>query len=72
MDVGFYLNSSPRRGTLVLGEGWSRPSEKELAQARVRGLLLHNVLAQASEPSLSEIGLGVWTKTFSLSRFYCV
>ena len=36
MDDGLCLNSPPRRGILVLGEGWSRPSEKELAQARVQ------------------------------------
>jgi len=45
MDDGFCLNSPPRLGTLVLGEGWTCPSEKELAQVRVRGLLLCNVLA---------------------------
>ena len=68
MDDGLCLNSPLRGGTLVLGEGWSRPSEKELAQARVRELLLCNVLAHASELSLSEIGLGVWTKAFSLNK----
>ncbi|QCE11651.1 hypothetical protein DEO72_LG10g2886 [Vigna unguiculata] len=31
MDDGFCLNPPPRRGTLVLDEGPSRPSEKELA-----------------------------------------
>jgi len=68
MDDGFCLNSPPRRGISVLGEGWSHPNEKELAQARVRGLMLCYVLAQASKPSLSEMGLDVWTKAFSLSK----
>ena len=35
---------------------------------RLHGLLLYYGLAQASEPSLSEMGLDVWTKAFSLSK----
>jgi len=38
---------------LVLGEGWSRPSEKELTQARVRGLLLLQC---------ARLGEGFWLK----------
>ncbi|QCD89716.1 hypothetical protein DEO72_LG4g662 [Vigna unguiculata] len=51
------FSSPPRRGALVQGEGWSRPSERELAQARVCGLLMQG--ARASESvCLSEIGMG--------------
>ena len=51
----------------VLGDEWSRSSEKVLVQARVREVQLCNVHAPTGGPSLSEIGWVVWTKAFSLS-----
>jgi len=69
--LGVLFNSLPRRGSLAWAKGG-------LAQARRSSLKQEfvdcdccNVLAQASGPSLSDIGWAVWTKAFSLSDVIC-
>jgi len=71
---GVLFNSPPRRGTMV----WTKDGHAQARRSSLKREFVDcccgNVLAQASEPILSEIDWGAWTNAFSLSeeQYNCV